>query len=101
MPVQSDKIFDRSNPKPSSSWVSYRILNIGNNFSTSVLEFISLLEKELGIKAKIELSPMQQGDVKKTAADSNLIDNIINHLPKTNLALGLSKFIKWYNSYYV
>ena len=71
-----------------------------NATQSGISQHISAIEKELGIKAKIEFSPMQPGDVKKTAADSYLLDNIINFRSKTSLALGLKKYIQWYNSYY-
>ena len=100
LPAKIDKNFDKKNPKQHTSWAPYKILNLGNNQSTSILDFISLLEKELGIKAKLELEPMQPGDVKKTSADSRELDNLIKNRLKTDLNVGIKKFIKWYNLYH-
>ena len=41
------------------------ILNIGGSKPVKLLRFIDIIEKYLGKKAKINLKPMQQGDVKK------------------------------------
>ena len=100
LPAERDLTFDKNKPKQSASWAPFRILNIGNNKSISVLKFISLLEKEIGIKAEIKLEPMQPGDLYKTAADTNIIDNLIKDRGKTNINEGLKKFIEWYNDYY-
>ncbi len=100
LPAKRDLTFNKNEPKQSSSWAPYRILNIGNNKSISILEFISMLEKEIGIKADIQLEPMQPGDVYKTCADTRTVDNLIKNRCKTNLKEGLKQFIQWYNSYY-
>ena len=100
LPAEIDKDFDKKNPKQNASWAPYKILNLGNNQSTSILDFISMLEKEIGIKAKLKFEPMQPGDVKKTAADSRELDKLIKNRLKTDLNIGIKKFIKWYNSYH-
>ena len=77
-----------------------RILNIGNNKSENLLDFISILENELGIEAKKQYMPMQQGDVYETYANIDELKKITGYSPKTNLKLGISNFIKWYRVYY-
>ena len=71
----------------------HRILNIGNNNPTKLMEFIELLEKELQKKATKNFKEMQPGDVKTTYADIDLIKDIINFKPSTTLKDGLKKFI--------
>ena len=80
--------------------VPHRIINIGNNNPTKLMEFINLLEIELKKKAIKKFKEMQPGDVKSTYADINLIKELINFKPKTSLKDGLKKFIIWYKSFY-
>ena len=77
-----------------------RVLNIGNNKPENLLDFISILEKKLGIEAKKQYLPMQQGDVYETYADIDELIKITGYTPKVNLKSGLSHFIKWYRDYY-
>ncbi len=100
LPAKPDLNFDKTYPKQSTSWAPFRILNIGNNQSISVLKFISLLEEEIGLKANIKYEPMQPGDVYKTSADTTAIDKLIKNRSKTPLKEGLKKFIEWYNHFY-
>ncbi len=78
----------------------YRLFNIGNNKPVKLMDFISTLEKHLGIEANKQFLPMQQGDVYKTYADINDLQNRIGFTPKTSIDEGLGKFVKWYKEYY-
>ena len=78
----------------------FRILNFGNNKPVELLEFISILENELGKKAKIKFAELQKGDVLETWADLTLTQKVINYYPKVDINEGLRKFIVWYNEYY-
>ncbi len=82
------------------SSVPHRILNIGNNKPTKLLDFINLLEMELLKKAKRNLKEMQPGDVKETYADINLIRELIDFEPKISLKQGIKKFVNWYKNFY-
>src|SRR5437016_857593 len=50
----------------------YAIYNIGNHRPVQLLDYIAALERVLGKKAKIEMKPMQPGDVKATCADTQV-----------------------------
>jgi len=80
--------------KANSSHVN-RVLNIGNNKPENLLDFISILENELGIKAKREFLPMQPGDVYETYADINKLIDLTGYTPKVKLQTGLSNFVRW------
>jgi UDP-glucuronate 4-epimerase len=77
----------------------FRILNIGNTKKIFLLNFINVLEKELGIKAIKNYLPMQKGDVHSTLSDSKLLKKITGYNPKTNYQIGIKKFVKWYLEY--
>ncbi len=99
-PATVDNSFDYINPNPSTSYAPYRVFNLGNNSTTELLYFIELLEKNLGKKAKKILQPMQNGDVKETSSDINLLNKWIGYSPKTSIEHGVEKFSKWFLNYY-
>lgn len=78
----------------------YEIFNLGNSHSEKLLDFINLIEKNLGKKAKIKLMPMQMGDVRATAADICKAKKILGWRPKTRILEGIGKFVEWYKTYY-
>ena len=78
----------------------FRILNIGNTSKVYLMDFINILEKELGIKAIRNYMPMQKGDVKTTLSDTTLLKKLIRYNPRTNYKIGIKKFLKWYLTYY-
>ena len=78
----------------------YRVVNIGNSNTVSLLDFIEAIEKILNKKAIRNYMPMQKGDVKATWADGSLLKNLTEYSPKTNFMDGVSLFIEWYCEYY-
>ena len=78
----------------------FRTLNIGNTKKIYLLDFINVLEKEIGKKAIRNYMPMQKGDVKMTLSDTSLLKKITGYNPKTNYKLGIKKFLEWYSIYY-
>ena len=66
---QKDKNWNPNIPNPSSSSCPYKIYNIGNNVAVKLIDFINAIEEKLGKKAKLELLPMQLGDVEATNAN--------------------------------
>tara|TARA_B100000676_G_scaffold27224_1_gene25093 strand:+ start:1326 stop:2234 length:909 start_codon:yes stop_codon:yes gene_type:complete len=76
------------------------IFNLGNNQTELLNDFIKAIELELNMKAKINYMPIQPGDMKETFADIDKSKDMLNFNPKTNLYLGISKFISWYKKYY-
>lgn len=85
---------------PPSTTPPYKIYNIGNNSSENLMDFISIIEQELGKKAEINFQPMHPGDVKETYANIEDIKNDLGYSPSTSISEGLPKFIDWFKSYY-
>ena len=86
---------------PAESSAPYRVYNIGNSQPVQLTEFIHTLEQALGIDAKMNLLPMQPGDVLETSADTSALEAAIGFKPGTELAIGLAEFVKWYRNYYL
>jgi UDP-glucuronate 4-epimerase len=79
--------------------VPYKVYNIGNNHPERLMDFIALLEEFSGIKAIMELLPIQPGDVPATYAD---IDDLVQDTgvkPETPLRVGLEHFVCWWKEY--
>lgn len=99
-PPEGNKNWDPKNPDPSSSSAPYKIYNIGNSKPVELMSFVETIEEELGKKAKINLLPIQPGDVPATYADvTDLIENL-NYQPQTSVREGIKNFINWYKEFY-
>ncbi|MBQ6570545.1 MAG: SDR family NAD(P)-dependent oxidoreductase [Clostridia bacterium] len=94
-------------PEETEDGAPYKVYNIGNNQPENLLYFVETLEKCLmkeGIisaPAEKELLPMQPGDVYQTYADVTDLINDFGFKPSTSLEEGLSRFAKWYKTYYM
>lgn len=97
-PPQPDPDFDGGGP--GKSWAPHRVLNIGNNKSERLMDFVSLLEAAVGKPANKRFLPMQPGDVKGTWADVSDLEAVIGPVGHTDLAEGLRRFVDWYRGYY-
>jgi UDP-glucuronate 4-epimerase len=95
-----DPQWNSDRPDPATSNAPYRIFNIGNNAPVELLHFISALEQCLGRKAKLDLMPMQPGDVPSTMADVSELEKVTGFRPKTTVEEGIAAFVKWYREYY-
>jgi UDP-glucuronate 4-epimerase len=78
----------------------YRIFNIGNNQRVELMAYIRALEAALGRKAKLDLLPMQAGDVEATEADTSALQQATGFRPETPVEEGVRRFVQWYRDYY-
>ena len=76
------------------------LFNLGNADTVELMEFIRIVEEELGRKAEKNLLPMQPGDVPETSADIQKSRNLLGFDPKTPLRDGVRSFLSWYRDYY-
>ena len=86
---------------PSDSSAPYRVYNIGNSQPVPLIDFIRTLEGALGVPAQMNLLPLQPGDVLETSADTAALEAAIGFKPKTELKVGLERFVGWYRGFYV
>jgi UDP-glucuronate 4-epimerase len=64
------------------------------------LDFIAVIEEELGLKAEKNMMPLQPGDVAETSADIEKSRELLDFEPKTSLREGIRNFLAWYRTYY-
>jgi len=99
-PPQLNKSINQNKYLLDESWAPFRILNVGNGNPLSLMNFINLLESEIGISAEKSFIEMKKEDVKETAADITKIVNLTGYKPKTLLFDGIKEFVDWYKNYY-
>ena len=92
------KITNRNN-NPSESMAPFRIINVGNSKTVSLLTYINKIENIIGKKAKKIFLGLQKGDILKTKASIIEAKKILNYKSKTSLDEGLENFINWYKKY--
>jgi UDP-glucuronate 4-epimerase len=92
--------WDGAHPDPGSSAAPYRLYNIGNSEPVDLMGFIATLETALGRKAKLEMLPMQPGDVPATYADVGDLARDVGFKPSTPIEVGIGRFVAWYRDYY-
>ena len=85
---------------PATSSAPWRVYNIGNNEPVSLMRYIEVFEECLGVKAKLDLLPMQPGDVEATAADITLLNEAVGFHPSTPIEEGVKRFVAWYREFY-
>lgn len=88
-------------PDPGSSGVApYCVYNIGNEQPVELLRYIELLEQCLGKTAKMEMLPLQAGDVPDTEADVSRLLSAVDYQPSVSVETGIARFVDWYREYY-
>ena len=53
-----------------------------------------------GRTARLQMLPMQPGDVVATWADTGLLDRLTGPRTITPLAVGLARYVKWFTRYH-
>tara|TARA_B100000686_G_scaffold42013_1_gene43835 strand:- start:3379 stop:4401 length:1023 start_codon:yes stop_codon:yes gene_type:complete len=99
-PPLPDPKWKSNQPNPASSSAPYRLYNIGSNSPIQLMGYVNEIEKNLGIQAKLNMMPMQNGDVKKSHADVSELVRDFDYTPKWTIKKGIKNFISWYLDYY-
>ena len=97
-PISQNK--DQSQIEGDESNSPYRIVNIGNNNPTKLMDYISAIEVATGKSAKLNLLPLQPGDVTDTYADVEKLIKEFDYKPSTDVIEGVKNFVDWYKSFY-
>ncbi len=73
-----------------------KVFNIGCGTRLSLNCLLGLLEKIIGVKAKVEYRPPRPGDVRDSLADIALAKSILNYSPRVVIEDGLGKTVEWF-----
>jgi UDP-glucuronate 4-epimerase len=102
------RLIDRPPPGPQDARTSgdnlspvapYRIVNIGRGQPVKLLDLVDAIERKLGKKALRNYLDMQPGDMRRTFADSSLLEQLTGYRPSTSLEEGISQLVDWYRDY--
>ncbi len=74
----------------------YEVINLGESRTVELRELISLLEKELGMKAILDRQPLQPGDVPQTFADISKARRVLGYDPQVQIEEGIQRFVQWW-----
>lgn len=99
-PAQPNENFDPQHPDPGSGKAPYKVYNIGNSAPVLLMDYIHAVEKGLGKTAKMDLLPIQPGDVPVSHADVTDLVRDTGYKPETSIEEGVSAFTEWYLNYY-
>ncbi len=97
---EPDPAWSGDAPDPGTSYVPYRVYNIGNNAPIELTRFIEVIEEALGKKAVKNMMEMQPGDVPATYADIDDLQKDVGFRPATPIETGVARFVEWYRDYY-
>ena len=78
----------------------FEIINLGCGNPVKLMDFITILEKNLGMKAVKNYMGMQPGDVQSTSADISKARKILKYEPQTSVETGVKNFVHWYLNNY-
>jgi UDP-glucuronate 4-epimerase len=99
-PPVPDPSWDPLSADASGSTAPYRIYNIGNSNPVNLMEFIQAIETKLNRKARMNMKPLQPGDVVRTFSDISQLTHDTGYTPTVNVTEGISRFIDWYLEYF-
>ncbi|MFJ5481830.1 NAD-dependent epimerase [Pectobacterium actinidiae] len=85
---------------PDTSSAPYHIYNIGNGSPVKLMDFVTALERALGLEAKKNFMPMQSGDVYQTWADTEALFDVTGYRPVVGIEEGVANFVAWYRDFY-
>lgn len=93
------RVLDRPPSPHAATGAPWAIYNIGNHEAVELETFIATLERLLGRQAIRDPQPMQRGDVPETFASIDRLAALTGFAPRTPLAEGLARFVRWYRDY--
>lgn len=79
--------------------LGYEIVNLGNGGPIALGDFVTTLERSLGVSAKKVFLPMQQGDVFETHANIEKARELLHFEPKVHFTDGVARFAEWFVAY--
>ncbi|MBM4147927.1 MAG: NAD-dependent epimerase [Lentisphaerae bacterium] len=78
----------------------YEVINLGNHKPELLTDFINTIASALGVTPKMNMLPMQPGDVPATFADTTLAKERLGFEPETPMSEGIPRFVEWYREYH-
>jgi UDP-glucuronate 4-epimerase len=86
-------------PTPEAA-AMHRVYNIGNSHPVPLLDFIRAIEESTGRAAKLDMQPMQPGDVETTYADVTELARDHGYAPTTDIREGVRRYVEWFRRHH-
>jgi UDP-glucuronate 4-epimerase len=99
-PPEPNPAWDAVAADPATAAAPWRIFNLGAGRPVELMRYIEVFEEKLGKKAKLNMLPMQPGDVTATEADVEATRQALGYAPKVSIEEGVGRFVDWYLDYY-
>jgi UDP-glucuronate 4-epimerase len=77
----------------------HHLYNIGHSEPVTLRRFVAALEQATGRNARVELAPMQAGDVGDTYADVSKLATDFGYRPSISVEEGLERFVRWFRTW--
>jgi UDP-glucuronate 4-epimerase len=74
------------------------VYNLGRGKKENLMDYIDIIAANLGKTPKLDLLPMQAGDVTATWCDIKKATQELGYRPKTDITVGIPRFCDWYLS---
>ena len=74
----------------------YEVINLGDSRPIRLDYLLSLIEENLGVKARIERLPEQPGDPRMTHADISKAEALLGYRPRIPIEEGIRDFVQWF-----
>ncbi len=75
--------------------LGFAILNLGAGREVVLLDVLKLLERQLGVPARVEWLPRQVGDVSRTWAEIGAAREQLGYAPRVPIEEGIGRFVSW------
>lgn len=79
--------------------VPHSLFNIGNSQPIELARFIRAVEAACGCEAEKVYLDMQPGDVPRTYADTQRLEQVVGYKPSMEIEEGMSRFVSWYKEW--
>ncbi|WP_456316378.1 NAD-dependent epimerase/dehydratase family protein [Teichococcus vastitatis] len=76
------------------------LFNIGNHTPVALGDFVAVLERVIGRRARTRMLGMQPGDVERTYAEVDALRQAVGFAPRTPIEEGLEQFAAWYRGFH-
>ncbi len=78
---------------------AYEVFNLGNHRCEKLMDVITILSEALQVEPKMEMLPMQPGDVPASFAAVEKARQMLGFEPTTGIQQGIPRFAEWYLDY--
>ncbi|NVJ08613.1 NAD-dependent epimerase/dehydratase family protein [Myxococcus sp. AM001] len=82
--------------RPPQGAPACRVLNVGRGEPVSVRDFLAVLERRLGVPARVRSAPAQPGEMEATWADPSALERETGFRPRISLEEGLAGLVEWF-----